>query len=151
MRRAMVWLSVLAMALLIAAPASAANQRGANGSGPIVPDHVYVDGDAYDTIILGSLPWNEQNSGSFNDLYPVFLPNGDPAQGPVAEFAPGDTEYRGGRWVPEPVTWTQAAVTNGDVVLITSIAQLHELERQGLIVSAGEMPGAAFLCPLLPG
>lgn len=150
MRRFFVILSVVALALVTAAPVSAGNNRGGNGNSPIVADHVWVDDEAYDTIILGSLPYKDQNAHSFNALYPVFMPNGDPAQGPVAEYAPGDTEYRGGRWVPEPVTWTQYAVDHGKVVPITNIDQLHALEAAGLLVSAGENPAGAFLCPLLP-
>ncbi len=156
MRRFFIILSVVALALVTAAPVSAGNNRAGNGNSPIILDHVWVDDEAYDTIILGSLPYNEHNGHSFNTIYPVFLPeldaNGDPvpAQGPVAVYAPGDPEYRGGRWVPEPAFWTQEAVDGGLVVLITNIVQLHALEDAGLIVSPGELPQLAFECPLLP-
>lgn len=150
MRRILVAVSVLALALIMAAPVMASHQRGGNGNSPIVADHVWVDGETYDTIILGSLPWSEENAHSFNTIYPVFLPNSDPAQGPVAEYAPGDTEYRGGRWVPEPAFWTQEAIDGGHFEIIESIEELHALEDAGLIVSPGEQPQLAFECPLLP-
>lgn len=151
MKRILILLSVVALALATAAPALAApNNRGGGGNSPIVADHIWVDGELYDTIILGSLPYNGSNGHSFNAIYPVFYPDGSEAQLPVAPYSPGDPEYRGGRWLPEPAFWTQEAVDGGLVVNIESVGELHALESAGLITSPGPQPQLAFECPLLP-
>ena len=151
MKRTLTLVGVIALVLVAVAPAALANNRGGNGNSPIVADHIWVDGELYDTILLGSLPYNGNNGHSFNTIYPVFMPDGvTAAQLPVAPYSPGDREYRGGRWVPEPAVWTQEAVDDGLVVNIESIEELHALEHAGLIVSLGEQPQLAFECPLLP-
>lgn len=154
MKRLLVMATAAALVLATALPAVAApNNRGGNGNSPIVADHIWVDGELYDTLILGSLPYSERNAGSFNHIYPVFGPSG-PAGGevqlPVAPYAPGDVGYRGGRWVPEPVKWTQEAVDMGIVENIESVEELNTFVSDGYLVSLGEMPQGAFLCPLLP-
>lgn len=149
MRRLLSLMIAVLAILALAVPATAANQRGGNGSSPIVPDHIWVDGRAHDTIILGSLPWSPENDHSFNDLYPVLNVDGTAAQGPVAAYAPTDPEYRGGRWVPEPVQWTQAAVDAGAVETIESINELHALVDAGFLEELGRNTDAAFLCPVL--
>ena len=152
MKRLIAIATVALLALALAAPA-AANNRTGNGHGPptFEPEHVYVGGELYDTIILGSLPYNGHNGHSFNHIYPVFGPDGPTGgevQLPVAPYAPGDPEYRGGRWVPVPLVWTDTAPV--------PFPELHGVDdfaahmAAGHLVSLGEQPQLAFECPLLP-
>jgi hypothetical protein len=60
----------------------------------------------------------------------------------VAEAAPTNTAYNGGRWAEYLVTWV------GTPELVTSYEQLMMLEQDGeVIISA---TGNYFQCPLLP-
>ena len=125
---------------LIAAPASAA--RGGEKGSPIVESLINVDGVTYGTILLGALPYNNGNAHSFDTLY-VF-PNGD--QAPVAEYAPGDKEYNGGRWLPTPVTWNVEPVDGG----LTSAAAVEAAAAAGHVTIHPPDTSGTFLCPLIP-
>lgn len=131
MRRAPVLALVGLLALgILAAPAMAADT-------PIVPDAIWAEGELYGTVLLGSLPYRG-NDKSFDRLYMV------PGQRAVAEAAPGDPQYNGGRWLPVPVIWnvTPYQLTSEDQVLGAAAA--------GDVTLGAPMTGAAFLCPLIP-
>jgi hypothetical protein len=83
----MLSVSVLAVSLLVAAPAFAAS--GGRPDSPIV---VYVESQGlyYDSIAGPELPLR----GRFQKLEPEAGPHG----GPQTEFGPGDHGYVGGRW-----------------------------------------------------
>ena len=135
MRRFIV-LSLAAM-LVVAAFALPA----AAGS-PIKPDLIHVDGDTYGTILLKALPYNQGNAHSFDNLY-VF-PNEE--QTPIAEFAPGDKDYNGGRWLPIPVTWN----VDVDPYVLGSVEALEAAADLGDVTIGGALTGGTFLCPLIP-
>jgi len=121
----------LALALLIVTviPAFAA--------GPNFGPAIYADGVAWGTKGNGDLPApNDQNRQSFDGLYK--FTNGVEGQLPVAEAAPTNPAYNGGRWIEYSVTF------NGDPELVTSYAQLQTLDVT--IVETGNY----FQCPLLP-
>lgn len=126
--------SILALTLLtgalVAAPVSA------QGS-PIVPDAIYADGQLYGTILLGGLPYRN-NAHSFDRLFLV------PGQAPVAEAAPGNKGYNGGRWLPVPVTWNVAAYP------LRSYAEVQAAATAGHITLGSPITSAAFSCPLIP-
>lgn len=126
--------SVLAVAVLtvglLAGPASA------EGS-PIVPDAIWADGELHGTILLGPLPYRD-NDHSFDQLFLV------PGQQAVAEAAPDNPAYKGGRWLPVPVTW------NADPYLLTSYAEVQAAAAAGDITLGNPVTEAAFSCPLLP-
>lgn len=63
--------------------------RGAPGA-PVI--YVYSQGLYYDSIALGTLPYN--GTDNFQKLEPGAGPMGSLA----TEFGPRDTEYYGGRW-----------------------------------------------------
>jgi hypothetical protein len=121
----------LALALLIITviPAFAA--------GPNFGEAIYADGVAWGTKGNGDLPApNAHNRQSFDGLYK--FTNGVDGQLAVAEAAPGNPAYNGGRWIEYSVTF------NGDPELVTSYAQLQTLDVT--IVETGNY----FQCPLLP-
>lgn len=126
---------VLAVVLLLAVsvPAFAA--------GPNFGEAIYADGIAWGTKGTTDLPApNGNNDQSFDGLFK--FTNGVEGQLAVAEAAPGNPAYNGGRWSEYFVTFT------GTPELVTSYAQLAALEEAGLvtIVSSGKY----FQCPLLP-
>ena len=121
----------LALALLIVTviPAFAA--------GPNFGQAIYADGVAWGTKGNGDLPApTDNNRQSFDGLYK--FTNGVEGQLAVAEAAPGNPAYNGGRWIEYSVTF------NGDPELVTSFAQLQTLDVT--IVETGNY----FQCPLLP-
>ena len=121
----------LALALLIVTviPAFAA--------GPNFGQAIYADGVAWGTKGNGDLPApTDNNRQSFDGLYK--FTNGVEGQLAVAEAAPGNPAYNGGRWIEYSVTF------NGDPELVTSYAQLQTLDVT--IVETGNY----FQCPLLP-
>ena len=121
----------LALALLIVTviPAFAA--------GPNFGQAIYADGVAWGTKGNGDLPApTDNNRQSFDGLYK--FTNGVEGQLAVAEAAPTNPAYNGGRWIEYLVTF------NGDPELVTSYAQLQTLDVT--IVETGNY----FQCPLLP-
>ena len=131
-----VWafLFVIALLVIAAVPAFA--------DAPNFGEAIYADGAAYGTKGLNPLPPpNGHNDQSFDGLYTF---GGDAATGqlPVAEAAPGNPAYNGGRWSTHSVSW------HVEPVLVTSYAQLMALEQAGdvEIVATNNY----FLCPLLP-
>jgi len=106
-------------------------------AGPNFGQAIYADGVAWGTKGNGDLPApNDSNRQSFDGLYK--FTNGVEGQLAVAEAAPGNPAYNGGRWIEYSVTF------NGDPELVTSYAQLQTLDVT--IVETGNY----FQCPLLP-
>ncbi|NNC40434.1 MAG: hypothetical protein HKN95_07065 [Acidimicrobiia bacterium] len=139
MRKTIVIAIVAVLAVgLVAAPAAAA--RGGNPGSPINEDLLWADGDLLGTIFQKSLKYNG-NESSYDKLFMV------PGQNPVAEAAPGNSDYNGGRWLPTPVVWNVAEDARP---VLTSYADVHQAELDGLITIGDPMTGAAFLCPLIP-
>jgi hypothetical protein len=102
---------------------------------------IFADGKAWATKGLANLPPpNEHNHQSFDKLF-VFT-NGAEGQLPVAEAAPRNPAYNGGRWNLQLVTWM------ADPVVVRSYAQLDSLNADGyVVISSGN---SYFECPLLP-
>ncbi len=120
---------VLTLLIITVIPAFAA--------GPNFGQAIYADGVAWGTKGNGDLPApNDNNRQSFDGLYK--FTNGVAGQLAVAEAAPGNPAYNGGRWIEYSVTF------NGDPELVTSYAQLQTLDVT--IVETGNY----FQCPLLP-
>lgn len=122
---------------LLAAPAAAA--RGGEPGSPIIGDALYADGDLYGTILQNPLKFNG-NESSYDKLFLV------PGQEPVAEAAPGNSNYNGGRWLPTPVEWAEGVTP----YTLTSYADVHAAAMAGDIIVGDPMTEAAFLCPLIP-
>jgi hypothetical protein len=99
----------------------------------------YVDGDLFRTI---NTPTDLSGTGapahSFDTIYALggSLIN-------VAEAAPGDRDYNGGRWTVLPVTW------NVTPVQLTSAEQVLAFESMDKL-EIGTSPVAQFVCPAIP-
>ena len=111
-------------------------------AGPNFGPAIYGDGEAWGTKGTADLPApNENNRQSFDGLFK--FPGGEiEGQLPVAEAAPGNPNYNGGRWIEYNVTWI------GTPELVTSYAQLQTLEGAGAVTIVET--GNYFQCPLLP-
>jgi hypothetical protein len=137
---------VAALVLLVAVPAYAAPGK------PDFGEHIYVDGVAWGTKAVTALPNPEGAEGSFDVLYVFLDKDGNPLslddQLLVADAAPGDPGYNGGRWKVFTAKW------NVEPYELTSVADVEEAETAGdLGISEGSFAGGPpdyFECPLLP-
>jgi hypothetical protein len=125
---------IVALLVVAAVPAFAA--------GPNFGPAIYADNETWGTKGNADLPApNGNNNQSFDGLFK--FPGGEiEGQLAVAEAAPGNPAYNGGRWIEYNVTW------NGTPELVTSYAQLHALEMAGEVTITET--GNYFQCPLLP-
>lgn len=74
---------------------------------------------------------------------------------PVAEAAPGNPNYNGGRWFTHTVEWTQAGFdAHGTVPVLKSYGEVMLHYQLGhLTITPGSPDGGPppyFGCPLLP-
>jgi hypothetical protein len=147
--RRLLALSSLAMIIGLAGVISA--NPGAPNFGPAL----YGDGEVWGTKGAAALPApNGSNNQSFDKLF--VLVNGAPGQLPVAEAAPGNPAYNGGRWFTHTALWTAAGMAAHDPLpVLTSYAEIQLHEGLGhLVIVAGSPNGGPpppyFECPLLP-
>jgi hypothetical protein len=134
-KKSVVILLVVALSLIAVVPAFAA--------GPNFGSAIYADGETFGTKGTASLPApTENNRQSFDGLFKIM--NGVEGQLAVAEAAPGNPAYNGGRWIEYFVEFVDPA----DAVLVTSYAQLHALAMANKVTIVET--GAYFQCPLLP-
>lgn len=130
MRRLFSLLSGLVVALtIVAAPVAA-------GGPPSLA--FYVDGVRYRTV---GTPTDFSSTGaplsSFDTIYA--LGNG---LANVAEAAPGDRGFNGGRWAVTPVTWKVPPVQ------LTSDEQVESYAASGMLTIGS--PVKWFECPVIP-
>jgi hypothetical protein len=130
MRRLLTPLAAIGLMLAVAAPVAA-------GGPPSLA--FYIDGDLYRTI---GTPTDFSGTGapasSFQPIYA--LGNGLTN---VADAAPGDVGYRGGRWMVLPVTWNVAPVQ------LMSDEQVEWYAANGWLTVASD-PAKLFECPVIP-
>ncbi len=142
--------ALLSITLLmgLAAPTAAAKAT------PVFAEVIWAEGDLWGTVLtpsgLGKGP-----AKSFDALY-VFDGSGLAGQRPIAEAAPGDRDYNGGRWQVFPVTFTAAGIAahdpDGDGLVnfeLMSDGQLLAHMGLGHLTIASE-PVMQFECPLVP-
>ena len=117
---------------------------------------LWGDGLLWGTKAAAPLPPpNPRNVQSFDALYVVTNSNNPNGQLPVAEAAPRNPDYNGGRWFTHTVMWTQAGFdAHGIVPVLTSYDEILFHEDLGhLAITPGSPPGGPmpyFECPLLP-
>lgn len=142
MRRKIIALLSVAVLALVAATAAFAD-------GPSFMPAIYADGKVFSTKGLNELPApNGRNDQSFDPL--LKFTNGVEGQLAVAEAAPGNPDFNGGRWAAKTAEWTASATPT----LITSYAQaLDEVAAGHLVITDGDPDGGPdyFECPLVPG
>lgn len=119
------------MVCMVSLPAFA---EGPDFSNPAI----YADGEVWATKGLGTLPApNGKNNQSFDKL---FLIDG---QLPVAEAAPRNRHYNGGRWWVHNATWL---INNPPTVV--SYAEIESYVEDGYLMVVPT--NTYFECPLLP-
>jgi hypothetical protein len=117
---------------------------------------LYGDGDVWGTKGAAALPApTDNNVQSFDNLLIITNSNVPAGQMPVAEAAPGNPMYNGGRWYTHTVMWTGAGLAAyGTVPLLTSYADvMFQFNLGYLSITPGTFAGgppAFFECPLLP-
>jgi hypothetical protein len=136
-KKSLVFAFVIVLLIVAAVPAFAA--------GPNFGEAIYADGVAWGTKGTTDLPApNEHNRQSFDGLFKIG--NGVDGQLAVAEAAPGNTDYNGGRWIEYTLSWVDGA----EKELVTSYDQLHDLIYvEGKLTMPVETQ-KYFQCPLLP-
>ncbi len=138
--------------LVLLAPSIAQAAPGAPNFGPAL----YADGEVWGTKGTTALPApNGHNNQSFDKLFVITNSNNPDGQLPVAEAAPGNPDYNGGRWFTHTVEWTQAGFdAHGTVPVLTSYAEVMIHYNLGhLTITEGTFEGGPppyFQCPLLP-
>jgi len=133
--------------LAFAAPALA--------SAPNFGPAIYGDGQVWGTKGTATLPEpTEANLQSFDGIYIFTNSNNPDGQLPVAEAAPGNPSFNGGRWIAYTVQWTDAAfAAYGTVPLLKSFDEVMAQYNLGyLSINLGHpnRPSPYFQCPLLP-
>ena len=111
---------------------------------------IYADGEAWGTKGLKDFPPpNGHNDQSFDKLFS--FSNGAEGQLPVAEAAPGNPDYNGGRWNAQEAMWTQSGLTNLDPLpVVKSYDDIMMYKMLQYLVTAPANPPHYFECPLLP-
>jgi len=123
---------------------------------PNFTPRLWADGQLFGTKGTTTLPAPGQAEiQSFDNLYVITNSNNPQGQLPVAEAAPGNPEYNGGRWFTHTVEWTEAGfLAHGIVPVLTSDDEIDLHESLGhLVVTPGSFPMGPpvyFQCPLLP-
>lgn len=118
--------------------------------GPSFNPAIYADDEVWSTKGLADLPPpNEHNHQSFDELFQFV--NGAEGQLPVAEAAPGNPDYNGGRWDLQMVMWTEAGMEAHNLLpVLTSYAEIMVHYNLGHLEIASANPPTYFECPLLP-
>ena len=149
-RKSFFVLLVLALSLVAVVPAFAA--PGQPNFGP----QLYADGEVWGTKAAAILPAaNDNNLQSFDKLFVITNSNNPAGQMPVAEAAPGNPNYNGGRWYTQTVEWTaDGMAAHNTLPVLTSYddIMLH-YDLGHLHITAGTLvggPPAFFESPLLP-
>ena len=119
---------------------------------------LWGDGELWATKGVATLPPpNGRNNQSFDVLYVIINSNNPMGQLPVAEAAPRNFHYNGGRWFTHTVEWTESGFdAHGTVPVLTSQEDvLLHYDLGHLIITPGSPdpvlgPPDYFECPLLP-
>ena len=117
------------------------------------PNAIWVHDTIYGTI--GTDTSFKSPPPQSTDVIFSFADSGLAGQRSVAEYAPGDPEYNGGRWHVMAVTFTASGIAlfdpDGDGVVnmeLTNAEDLMEAAEMGYLTIA-DTP-VRFECPLLP-
>lgn len=108
---------------------------------PALPGRIYADGDVFATKDATDLPPpSGDNAHSFDEIY--HFTNGADGQLDVAEAAPGEHDFNGGRWSVTVVEWTVA-----DPPVVTSDDEVHAHASDITVLEEG---ARYFECPVVP-
>jgi hypothetical protein len=122
----------------------------AQGAGGVTGAAFYVDGVAYRTV---GTPTDLRTTGAPSSSYDLLYDLGGEQPLNVAEAAPGDDGYNGGRWLVHAVTFADydAALTAFDANQSGDFDSDEEVEA-AIAAGAAEDGGvvASFVCPVIP-
>lgn len=134
---------VTVIGALVALGVSATSARGVTGPA------FYVDGELYRTVGTPTdLPVNKNNQHSFDVIYEL---HGAQAYN-VAEVAPGDRGYNGGRWMVHSITFDDyaaalAAYDANDSGDFDSDEEIEAALAGGAATDEGVIK--TFVCPVI--
>ena len=116
---------------------------------------LWGDGQLWSTKLAALLPPpNDDNVQSFDMLFVITNSNNPSGQLPVAEAAPGNPNFNGGRWFVQTVEWTADAFAGlGTVPVLTSYDDIvYYFDLGYLTITPGSPDDRPpyFECPLLP-
>ena len=134
--------------LFVTALLAGSHAAFANPGQPNFMPALWGDGELWGTKGTTVLPApNRHNPQSFDKLF-VITNSTAPGQLPVAESAPGNPYYNGGRWLTYAVTWNDESMSD---TLLTSYDDIMDY-ADDLTIAAGSPggPPSFFQCPLLP-
>lgn len=148
-------LAFLGITLLFSAVVAGLPSAAAGGANPVRSGAIWVDGELYGTVLTPTtLPGNAP-AESFDVIY-LFDDSVISGQRSVAESAPGDRDYNGGRWMVFLVTFTDQGLAvhdaDNDGVVdfeLTNDADVMAHEGFGHF-TISEDPVRLFACPLTP-
>ena len=100
----------------------------------------YVDDVVYRTV---GTPTDLSDTGAPAHTFDTIYALGNGLMN-VAEAAPGDRDYNGGRWMVLPVTWAPGVTP----VQYTNDAQILAAAQAGLL-TIGSAPVKQFVCPVI--
>ena len=84
--------------IIVVLALTAVGAASANPGKPSFTPQLYADGEVYGTKATTVLPApNGRNAQSFDKLFAIINSNNPEGQMPVAEAAPGNPDYNGGR------------------------------------------------------
>lgn len=134
---------VMVMAVVGALLALAISSVSAGVSGPAF----YVDGVVYRTVgTPTNLPINDGNQHSFDIIYDIA------GQLNVAEAAPGDRDYNGGRWMVYGVSFTDSYATALAAHDANNSGTFDSAEEVEAAIAAGDASASfvtSFECPVI--
>lgn len=148
--------SVLLVLLAACAQVDAPDAELTSQATPSFDAALWADGELWATTAVTRIPSPRGNDRqSFDALYVITNSNHPGGQLPVAEAAPRNPLFNGGRWFTHTVTWTPAGFdAHGTVPILTSRADVLLHAGLGhLEITEGSPPDgppAYFECPLLP-
>ena len=142
-----------AVALAVTLVPGTALAKSSNGAGGVTGEAFYANGDTYRTV---GTPTDLSGTGAPADSFDIIYAFGD-NQLNVAEAAPGDADYNGGRWKVQILAFNTSYATT---------LAAHDLDGSGVIDSDTEVvaaladatgtgatiagSGPSFECPVIP-
>jgi hypothetical protein len=127
----------LAVLLAVIAVLSTTAVVSANGAGGVSPGPAfYVDGEMYRTV---ATPNDLSGTGAPDHSYDIIYDI--PGQLNVAEAAPGDRDYNGGRWM------VHALAYDGSLGVLMSFEDVQAAIAAGAATDMGVV--AQFTCPVI--
>ena len=122
----------------------------AGGSGGISQGAAfYANGHAYRTV---ATPTDISGTGAPEQSFDIIYAFPAGTQMNVAEAAPGDTDYNGGRWMVTPISFTNYAAAamafGGQNGVFDSDAEVQAALDAG--VATLSAPVRYFICPVIP-